>query len=124
MASRGRPRVSSVQGPRSTRQGDRWRVVWREPGQRKLNVVGGFTTEEGAAGWKALLDLVGGDRARAALDQPEAPSSTRTVAEQVETHIAHLTGVTTGTRKRYRDLARRRINDDPLGRVPLTMASR
>ena len=116
--------MSSVQGPRSTRAGDRWRVVWREPGSRKQQVVGGFTSREAAEAWRTLLDHVGGERARAALGEPVSDVPVRTVADQVEHHIAHLTGVTDGTRKRYRGYLERRIVGDPLGKIPLPMARR
>jgi integrase len=83
-----------------------------------------FESYEQAERWRLVLDAVGPDRALAILDQPESATRTRTVAEQVARHIDHLTGVTDGTRKRYRGYLVRRIEPDPIGSIPIDMATR
>ena len=87
------------------------------------NVARTFETQDQALAWKALLDAAGPAKALAALETDTGPT-TRTVAEQVANHIAHLTGISDGTRKRYTGYLDRRITADPLGRTPLPLADR
>lgn len=98
----------------------RYRVRFRLDGKNKAVP---FTTLDGAQRWQALLDATTPAKALEAIAAPR-PTVTRTVAEQVAHHINHLTGISDGTRKRYRDNARRHLNSDPLGRTPLALAGR
>ena len=82
-----------------------------------------FESTDAALKWKALLDAVGPAKALAALEDPK-PTSLRTVSDQVANHIAHLTGVTDGTRARYSDYLRRRIDGHPIGSTPLHLLDR
>ena len=97
-----------------------YRVRFRMDGKNKAPV---FATEEAALRWKALLDAVGPERALAVLEQPRT-EATRTVADQVAHHIEHLTGISDGTRRRYTGYLNRRIKDDPLGALPVHLATR
>ena len=78
-----------------------------------------FATKDAALRWKALLDAVGPDRALAELVTAQAPTTGRTVGDQVAHHIAHLTGISDGTRRRYTGYLDRRILGDPLGALPV-----
>lgn len=115
--------MSSLETRRNPAKGDvSYRVRFRYKGGNKAKT---FLTEADALRWKALLDQVGPERALAALvEQPAIAAGGRTVAEQVANHIAHLTGITDGTRSRYTAYLDRRIAEDPLGRIPLSMATR
>ena len=97
-----------------------YRVRFRLDGKNKAKT---FTTQEKALAWMALLDATSAAQALAALDTPRT-ETTRTVAEQVANHIAHLTGITDGTRRRYTGYLDRRIVGDPLGATPLELATR
>lgn len=92
----------------------RWRVYWREGGRRK---VVPFDNEAGASKWKALLESAGPELAMRVFDVPDAATS-RTVAEQVNRHVDHLTGVEEGTRRDYRRMAERDLFP-MLGPVPV-----
>ena len=106
---------------RRNRAGDvSYRVRFRHDGQNRAET---FTAEDAAVKWKALLDAVGPAKALAALEDP-LPKNLRTVSDQVANHIAHLTGVTEGTRARYADYLRRRIDGSPLGATPLHLLDR
>lgn len=96
----------------------RWRVYWRQDGRRR---VVPFTDETGARRWKALLESAGPELALRALEVPDAARA-RTVGEQVEHHITHLTGVEEGTRRDYRRMCERDIVPQ-LGPVPVTALS-
>lgn len=99
----------------------RYRVRYRHGGSNKAVP---FTTKAGAEKWQKLLDAVGPVRALEALKGVPLDPNTRTVAEQVVNHIAHLTGITDGTRKRYTGYFDRRISHTPLGCTPLPMLTR
>ena len=99
----------------------RYRVRFRYNGANKAVP---FTTHAGAQRWQSLLDAVGPAQALAALDAPRELANGRTVSEQVANHVAHLTGITDGTRKRYTGYLDRRIAGTPLGRTPLPMLTR
>ncbi len=106
---------------RSNRSGDvSYRVRFRHDGANRAET---FESEDAAIKWRALLDAVGPVRALAALDTP-ANTNARTVADQVANHIAHLTGVTEGTRARYADYLRRRIDCHSIGSTPLHLLDR
>ena len=68
-----------------------------------------FATEAQAKSWRAVLDAHGHDRAVALLST-DAPTSQRSVADQVRHHIEHLTGVTDGTRRRYEQVAAKHLS--------------
>lgn len=106
---------------RTTRSGTVYQVRFRHHGQHKAQ---SFATRKQAEKWKALLEALGTDaalRVVTALADP-GPAS-RTVAEQVEAHIAALTGVTEGTRSRYRRLLRLEIAPT-FGDTPLAALNR
>jgi integrase len=96
------------------------RVRFRHDGTNRAET---FESNDAALKWKALLDAVGPAKALAALENPK-PTSLRTVSDQVAGHIAHLTGVTDGTRARYSDYLRRRIDGHPIGATPLNLLDR
>lgn len=85
---------------------------------RNANVP--FYEEAAALAYKALVDSVGARRAEelSAAPQVHAVHLRRSVAQQVAHHIDHLTGVTDGTRARYRKLHAARIAG-PFGDVPM-----
>jgi integrase len=106
---------------RSNKAGETsYRVRFRHDGK---HLVKTFTTKDKALAWKALLDATGPAKALSVLDSP-APKVRRTVADQVAHHIAHLTGISDGTRKRYTGYLDRRVTPDPLGALPLDLADR
>jgi integrase len=98
-----------------------YRVRFRMDGKNKAQP---FTTEDAAVRWQTLLDAVGPARALAVLEQPIEAATMRTVAQQVAHHIDKLPGISDGTRRRYRGYLKRRIEPDPLGALPLHMATR
>lgn len=112
--------MSSYEQRRNTAGDLSHRVRFRHEGRNRALT---FTTETHARKWQALLDAAGPTQALAAL-QATQPTSGRTVAEQVANHIAHLTGISDGTRSRYTGYLDRRITTDPLGPLPLTMVDR
>jgi len=61
---------------------------------------------------------------RSLLWRDPLPKNLRTVSDQVANHIAHLTGVTDGTRARYSDYLRRRIDGHSIGSTPLHLLDR
>lgn len=95
-----------------------WRVRFRHEGHNRAVA---FTTEKAAQAWQAVLDGLGPEKALALL-APETDTG-RTVAQQVTHHIDHLTGVTDGTRSRYRDIAAQWITPT-LGEIPLEHLTR
>ena len=91
------------------------RIRFRYQGKNKAVP---FVTIEQAQSWQTILDAVGADRALALLEQPTAAAIPRTVSQQVEHHIEHLTGITDGTRAKYRRIAKARL-DPVFGKVLL-----
>lgn len=81
---------------RTNRSGDVWRVRFRHGGK---NIPVTFTDEKRAQDWRRLVE-VNVEQALAALEQSDGEPP-RTVAEQVRSHIEHLTGISTGTRGDY-----------------------
>ena len=99
--------MSSIEHRRSAATGaESWRVRYRHGGRQK---VLSFATEAQAQSWRAVLDAHGPDRALALLTT-DAPTSQRSVADQVRHHVEHLTGVTTGTRRRYEQVAAKHLS--------------
>jgi integrase len=107
--------VSSIERRTNSDGTESVRVRFRYQGRNKAET---FDTEDGAVSWQAILEAVGPERALALLDAPREHAVPRTVAQQVENHIAHLTGVTEGTRAKYRRIAHARL-DPVFGRVLL-----
>lgn len=100
-----------------------WRVRFRHHGANRAVT---FATEHAASSFRAIVDSLGPDRALAlaATPTPGHPQAVRrTVAGQVEHHIEHLTGITEGTRSKYRKIHRARIAE-PFGDVLLTDLTR
>ena len=99
--------MSSIEHRRSEATGaESWRVRYRHGGRQK---VLSFATEAQAKSWRAVLDAHGPERALALL-MTDAPTSQRSVADQVRHHVEHLTGVTTGTRRRYEQVAAKHLS--------------
>lgn len=107
--------MASLEPPRTNRDGSTsHRVRFRYQGR---NVPKTFRTRADAEQFKAAVDLLGPERALALLDQPDAGTPRtllRTVAQQVNHHVDHLTGITDGTRAKYRKIAAARFGP-PLG---------
>lgn len=97
--------MSSIEYRRSNGR-ETWRVRFR---QDRRNLSRAFTSLEAAESWRTVLDQLGPVKALSLLseDRPDVPL--RTVPEQVAHHIAHLTGVTSGTRRRYEKINARVI---------------
>lgn len=97
------------------------RIRFRYQGKNKAVP---FDTLEGAQSWQAILDALAKDgddgkaRALALLDAPRERAVPRTVYQQVTHHIEHLTGITDGTRAKYRRIAKARL-EPAFGRVLL-----
>lgn len=107
---------------RRNRAGDMsYRVRFRYEGRNRAET---FFSETKAQNWRKLLDAAGPVKALAALEEPEPAGGARTVADQVASHIEHLTGVTDGTRSRYAGYLRRTIEPHAMGRTPLHMLNR
>lgn len=94
--------MSSIESRRNEVSGtESHRVRFRHDGHNRAVT---FATRQAAESWQSVLDNLGPERALSLLDD-ERPTTTRTVADQVDHHIAHLTGVTEGTRRRYQTIA-------------------
>lgn len=98
--------MSSVEHRRSEATGaESWRVRYRHEGRQYVVT---FATKSQANSWRAVLDAHGHQRATALL-HTDAPTSQRSVADQVRHHVEHLTGVTDGTRRRYKQVAAKHL---------------
>lgn len=98
--------VSSIEYRRSKSTGvESWRVRYRHLGRQRVMT---FASAEQAKSWRAVLEAHGPVRAEALL-ATEAPTTQRTVADQVRHHVEHLTGVTDGTRRRYGQVAAKHL---------------
>ena len=84
---------------------DSWRVRFRLDGRNRAVT---FTSQAKANSWRELLDALGPGKALRLLEEIR-PETLRTVADHVDHHIEHLTGVTDGTRRRYRHIAEAQI---------------
>lgn len=96
--------MSSYEARRNPRNGEvSHRIRFRHAGQ---NLARTFHTEAKARAWQALVDdpHIGPGKALLLLDDVK-PETTASVADQIDHHIAHLTNVTDGTRKRYQRIA-------------------
>lgn len=83
----------------------RWRLQWREPSGKQR--VATFPSETSARRWEAIFrdeGVVRGGKLLAEADLGQEAART-TVAAAVERHINGLTGVTEGTRGKYRRIA-------------------
>lgn len=89
--------------------GERWIIRFRHEG-KNCNVP--FFTEGAADSFRAMVDTLGPNRALELASAPPtvAPTVRRTVSQQVEHHINHLTGVTDGTRAKYRKIQHARLD--------------
>jgi integrase len=91
--------VSSIETRRSPTTGAvSHRVKFRHLGKQESRT---FLTEHDAQAWKIVLDRLGPDAALIMLDDRPEPT-TVTVADLIDHHIDHLTGVDEGTLARYR----------------------
>lgn len=95
------PDLASIDA-RTTSNGTTYRVRYRVDGRARSR---SFLVRDKAEAWARVLEVAGAEKAEAMLEQP-GTADARTVAEQVEHHIAHLTGVTSGTVSDYRGYAR------------------
>lgn len=112
--------MSSIEYRRSDVTGvESWRVRFRYQGKNKPVT---FATEAAALSWKSVLDSLGEAKALALLEEHK-PVTTLTVADQVDHHIAHLTGVEPGTVRRYQKIADRELRP-VFGRTLLTDLTR
>lgn len=102
---------------RTSARGTSYRVQWRHGGRQHVR---SFVTREDAERWKVRLELLGHDEALALLALPPPAADLPTVTQAVRTHIAGLTGVTDGTRRRYEALLRLHIAPE-LGDLPLDL---
>lgn len=102
--------MSSIESRRNPATGaESHRVRYRFGGKNRAVT---FATIEQAESWQGVLNALGHEKATRLLDEP-APESIRTVYQQVQHHIDHLTGVTDGTRRRYRDMAALHLDVEP-----------
>lgn len=102
---------------RTTSRGTSYRVQWRH-GTRQM--VRTFVSSKDAERFAGLLDAVGHDEALRLLDEAPPAPDMPTVSEQVDAHIASLTGVTDGTRRKYTALKQLHI-DPGVGSLPLDL---
>lgn len=100
---------------------ERWRVVWRDDTHRQRALT--FTSEESAATWRGVLDLVGTKAALRALDDDPPGPDSRTIPQQCRHHVEHLTNVSDGTRRRYGKVITGDIAPH-FGDLPLSLMSR
>lgn len=108
--------MSSIERRVNARTGEvSWRVRYRHNGS---NMAVTFDSDEAAQLWRSRLDVLGHDAARRLLGE-EKPKVTRTVTEQIRHHVEHLTNVTDGTRRRYRDVIRTHLDVAPLNSILL-----
>lgn len=112
--------MSSIEYRSSASTGDEsWRVRYRHGGKNRAVT---FASQEAAQNWQTLLDALGHDAAIRALGD-NAAAGAPTVAQQVERHIDHLTGVTDGTKSDYRSYLAHDITPT-LGTIPLPLLTR
>ena len=106
---------------RTTPRGDsRWQLRYRTDGRPGSRT---FTDQRSADRWLALFRALGPVEGLRLLDGAEAGSETSVaslmVAEVVRRHIDSLSGVTDGTRRRYRAEAERDIYAHRIGSLPI-----
>lgn len=97
-------------------------VLWREPGQRNISSRT-FDLESDARMLKDFLDANGNTFALAARAAADLRSQAPTVQQVVAEHIDLISGVESGTKKKYRQLQARHI-DPVLGTVPVDRLDR
>ena len=94
--------MSSIEYRRNDVSGtDSYRVRFRLDGRNRAVT---FTSHAKAKSWQEVLDALGPAKALTLLEEVR-PETLRTVADHVDHHIAHLTGITEGTRRRYQHIA-------------------
>jgi integrase len=100
--------VSSIEyRPAATKTGrDAYRVRFRHAGQNRAVT---FNTEEDALHWQGRLNILGAKRALELLEERDHPSVGQTLAEYVAGYVDTRTGLTTGSRLRYRNILRQHI---------------
>jgi len=94
------------------------RVRFRHDGK---NIARPFDTRETAEAFRGQVTLLGPARALELLAGNHAadPIVRRTVSQQVTHYIDHRTGLTDGTRRKYRKIAAARIDTAPIGQIPI-----
>lgn len=100
-----------------------WRVRYRlQPGTNPVTDT--FDDERSAARFASLVDKVGGEAARRALDVIAAQDDVTTVDDALAAHLGELAAtVTPGTMRRYRQIARDRLSPT-FGSLPVQMIDR
>src|SRR6476660_8126660 len=110
--------------PRQRRDGTLTYAVLFNIGARQTSVT--WPTMAEAEKFRDLVNAVGGQRAlevQGIPDTVKAKPAGITVAEWLERHVNHLTGVDAGTIARYRSYAANDINP-VLGAIPLSALTR
>lgn len=94
------------------------RVRFRHDGK---NIARPFDTRETAEAFRGQVAILGAARAIELLADRHAsqPAVQRTVSQQVKHYIDHRTGITDGTRRKYRKIAAARIDSATLGQIPI-----
>lgn len=100
--------MSSKEHRRLASGAERWAIRFRHEGK---NHRVPFYTEDAADSFQSMVDTLGPARALQLASAPAtvAPVTRRTVSQQIEHHIDHLTGITDGTRAKYRKIHRARL---------------
>lgn len=91
-------------------------VLFRHPDGRQSSLS--FDDHASAVEWRDLIEKVGVVKALEVVGTEQKRRPGLTVADWLEHHINHLTGVQSGTVKKYRGYARQDINP-ALGHIPL-----
>ncbi|MDQ0376466.1 tyrosine-type recombinase/integrase [Amycolatopsis thermophila] len=99
-----------------------YRVTWRDPDTRRKDSLT-FDDPEDAKRLKKLLDANGQRLVEAQKVMASIKNQVPTIAELIEHHIEHLTGVQPRTKRDYRRDAKRHINPH-LGAIPVDALDR
>lgn len=97
-----------------------YRVLYRHDGKQRAATFDNPTAQRR---FKADVDRLGIEAALRILDAQERPDRSPTLAEYLEHHICHLSGVTEGTKHTYRNYARE-LATTPLGNTPIDAITR
>lgn len=112
--------MASIQ-PRKRADGSTtYRVMFRLDGTQASDT---FPSAKAADDFARLVTQVGGSAAREILAARNTDRPVVVLADWLEDHINRLTGVTDGTRRGYRSIAKRHINPT-LGQLPLEALDR
>jgi integrase len=112
--------ASLVERPRAGEH-SAWLLRFRIDGREQSITFAGPNAWTDGDHWRTTFAALGAKRAYALfLAELQADESTPTVAEAVEKHIAGLTGITAGTRSKYRSILRTSIGPY-LGDHPVTI---